>query len=296
MKRLLLFIILISGVMSCEKQLPKDEKTSTQEWTDLKKDVMDLRVELCGIQTRNDVTNPMEPLPVIQELRWWKWILVGLADVGGALIGKNASRGQRVGAAIGWSAIAATALDFRLIIPDHNELTDFFYSQTPELTDNGDDDGYYHNLIIHDLWNTYGSDIYSMTQSEIIDKVIIHTEAYFGAGSLSDLRNNKKNYIAKANDFLEVTQTYDTYNSAVIADIKAFMPEEKELWGVVQVYVEGLADVSNKQEYEWYYTSTLEAIDNSSISFANKKDLNSAISVGTASYALWSIDEANSNE
>lgn len=250
---------------------------------------------------RADVTTD-DIQPVYAERRWWRWLIVGLADIGGSIVKPyytvfGSKVASRVANGASLSAIAASIFCSSYSISLDDVLSEEYTESSLSTSDTASEsDGYYHNRILKEVWNKYGDGILSMTHSEIIDIVSDQTELHFGADCLADFRAHKSAYLDQANQLLNILQQYDEYDPAIITDIQVLMPEQKQQWDVVQAYVEGLADVKDTRECSCYLDSTLKLIDDCVIPAESKEELVSAVSVGTASYNLWSIDEINSDE
>lgn len=228
-------------------------------------------------------------------MKWWKWLIIGIADVGGSVLPSG-------GIAAG---IAASTLAVKLCnnnIKKDNSQGAFYISvdntnvalSHVENQAWRNESGYIHNKVISDLYDEYGDDLFNLPEKELLEKA-----------NKKVAEITKQTYIpftiAEEQQSLQaVHQAVDLYGQSTTAEsyfgeLKTIAPERANEINVIQVAFDELEQAMISEEKAVYVGEVVQHIDAANISMVSKDIIKTGITVANASGNLWTSPTVISN-
>lgn len=225
---------------------------------------------------------------------WKKLGWIALCDLGGYALPfflgvPSNALGIFLGVISSMGAFADSVIDTR-----SNEFNDQFVLGKEELyfdlpiSDIHDCDsaGYWHNLIINDIYEMDSVSFYTYSSDQLTSVVETAVLNYFPAFEIPD------DAYSKIEDFRELLLTFEnqsieeTFHGLIIA-----YPEFSQELRIIQAYCEAINELDDEKIPD-YSTGFRQVVIDSKISDQSKQTIRSTISVAGSSKLLWSDSSA----
>lgn len=236
--------------------------------------------------------------------KWVKWLLVGLADLGGGIVGTVANGGIVGGIVVGaiCSSAAATSLfagNSMMLTDNNNNEIELFNSLDPIYADIryvellpenlvGSKCGYYHNACIIDY----------LTENNIADFQVNDFASYI-EDNLSTITNNNviidselSSLLNNTNELNSIIGEITTENLYSTTDgLFTSLSDEYEEMALINRYIEFSTDLMTPEDFYRYTVEVMRTIDSTyqceGIPLIDAEAINGAISIYYYSRHLW---------
>jgi hypothetical protein len=282
MKKIIDLFVLLSVVLlvACSNnEVYPDETVSVK--TDYSKEFADLNAQL-------EVFNQENGGPSLRGWgRWWKIIA---ADAMGAAVGAGVSGGN-AGVAVGLGAYASYQMwnntgGYQVSYDDGNdaEIAVIINSSDARV----DSVGYYHNVILSNLFDEYGDELFTKSRNTIINLIceeLSELNTSVTAETISLIKNNSQ--LNKISAIIDKTKNTDIDDIGLLDKSITYYPELASELNVVKSYFNTIKSIASNEKIESYSNGFAQIVSNSQIPTASVKSINSSLSVAVNSNLLW---------
>ena len=291
MKKIIYCIVLLTcviGISACSKTESSQNVDSISCFDKNNSGFEALRSDIIHL---NDISIPSET----KVPRWLGWLGVGISDaVGGA-----------VGAAYGgvWGGIALGVIssieayfcfveEMQMNVSSVNSINSIgnaeesfnFYTLESGTYNNGVIGGYYHNVIIRELLDDYGNDLFLMSEEQLKAAVVSKTAVVCGPNlgtiDLTDF----------AVGDLVYNREEDVTPEMYINRIQLLNPTVALELSIIDPILTGVNGIENEEDRVDYIQDVVELIDDSSIPIESKRTIISGATIALESSLLWNVE------
>lgn len=146
--------------------------------------------------------------------------------------------------------------------------------------------GYLHNLVIYDIFETYGDSIYNMSNATLQNTIIEHTEQYTIVPN--SIKNNFTSDITNKIILDNAIQDYGTIPSELIlSSIENSHPNISNELETLAIFGDHYSELTTENTRNSYTSSFINTVNTSSIPTTSKNLIISSVSTANYSTKLW---------
>ena len=294
---LLAIIGLVLLIMAaCSKNIQFDKFSENSRHQEAEMTISNYEYEITTSSAFEDLNqellllNQIYPSEVPNRGRFWNWFKrIVLGDVLGAC----------AGTAITFSPIGAIVFGILgsingYLYEYHQEYGPTSYPSEPTVSPNMNmasmqsaiNAGYVHNMVIYEIFDTYGDEIYEMSDAVLCDKIISHCRQYIPVpiNIETSLRTNTTSKVLLNN----AMRDYGIISSEVILNgFSHTYPSISDELETLSIFCDHYTGLLNQDTRDSYTTSFISTVNASAIPIASKDFLIASISTANYSTKLW---------
>ena len=147
--------------------------------------------------------------------------------------------------------------------------------------------GYYHNIVLQNIHTKYGSDFIDTADSDVYFNAILEEIGNLGY-DLTEFNKNSAKYNAVFNEMMNTLQTegIDAMDDLILR-YNPNMANEVNL--IVNSYLDTYSNIATEFVPD-YSVNFRNIVTSSNIPSSSKQVLQSAVSIGVGSTALWNVN------
>ena len=234
--------------------------------------------------------NEVYPTEIQERGRIWNWFKrIILGDVLGACLG----------ACLTWNPVGS--LLFGILgsvngcLYEYNQPNSTTYViEVPAVNPNFNsmsltnvvNSGYVHNMVISDIFETCGDELYTMTDSELRSEIIEGLEHYMPITNA--LKTTFRSDITNKRILNDAIRNYGVISSeAILYNIQNTYPEVSSELQTLSIFCDHYSGLLNESTRDSYTSSFISTVNTSAISTNSKNLIVSSVSIANYSTKLW---------